>query len=340
MALWDDTYDVPAIEEVLAIATREGDRPLTVDALVSLASFSADEPHVAIARLADLASLAAAEGEWRHVSWARRAQAVWVAMDGGDPWPLLAASADVAEAHGLREQLGWADYTRAELGLMLGAWDLADAAARRAIGLAEAYAYTRVAVRTWFALAPIAAARADRPTLERAARYFSDHAADFPDSPYGRLMHGGMDVILQQAGLVPEATISFEHLRDSFEQDIDGATATEAVWRILASWTEAGRWGDVDAAVERIRDGFPGFPTTDLARGAIDIVEGSLRLRRSEGDAVGALRSGLELVRAMRATWWVRRALRLLEIAGAATAAELAEARTIEDRLGVVSQAI
>lgn len=340
MALWDDTVDVPAVEEVLAIATREGDRPLTVSALVSLASFSDDEAPVAIRRLADLASLAASEGEWRHASWAQRVQATWVAMDGGDPWPLLAGSADVAAAHGLREQLGWAEYTRAEIGMMLGEWGVADAAARRAIVLAETYAYTRVAVRTWFALAPMADARGDRLTLERAARYFSDHAADFPDSPYGRLMHGGIDVILRRAGLIPESTIPFEHLRVSFEQDVDGATGTEAVWRILAAWIEAGRWGDVEAAVERIRDGFPSFPTTDLVRGAIDVVEGSLCLRRSEGDAASKLRSGLGRLRTMRATWWIRRALRLLEVAGAATAAEIAEAAAIESRLGVVSDEI
>jgi hypothetical protein len=201
-----------------------------------------------------------------------------------------------------------------------------------------------VAVRTWFALAPIAAARADQPTLERAARYFADHAADFPDSPYGRLMHIGLDVILQQARMTPEATIPFEHLRASFEQDVDGATGTEAVWRILAAWIEAGRWGDVDAAVELIRAGFPSFPTTDLVRGAIDVVDGALGVRRADADAdadaVETLRSGLSRLRTMRATWWVRRALRLLETAGAATDDELDEAAAIEARLGVVSREI
>ena len=117
-------------------------------------------------RLAQLADLAATRSQFGYVAYARRAQGVSVAFDGGDPWPLLDESVEVAAAHGLREHVAWAEYVRSEVGLMLGEWDVADTAARRAIGLAETYGYHRVGVRTWFALAPIAEARGviDRPS--------------------------------------------------------------------------------------------------------------------------------------------------------------------------------
>ena len=273
MSLWDDTYDVAAVEEVLAIARRDGDQGLELEALWSLAAFSDDTAAAAGVRLAHLAELAAAQGQWQYVAYARRAQGMSAAFAGGDPWPLIDASADVAAAHGLREHLAWAEYVRAEVGLMLGEWDIADGAARRAIWLAETYAYHRVGVRTWFALAPIAAARGDRPTLEHAGRYFTAHAADFPDSPYGRLMHRGIDELMMQAGTIPRTEVSFDHLAVSFDQDVDGPTSSEAVWLVASGWLEAGRYDDVRSAIERIRAGFATLPTSDLIRGVVDLLE-------------------------------------------------------------------
>ena len=330
MSLWDDTYDIAAVEEVLVIARRDGDPILELEALWSLTAFSDDTAAVAEARLAHLAELAAAQGQWQYVAYARRAQGMSAAFAGGDPWPLIDASADVAAAHGLREHLAWAEYFRAETGLMLGEWDIADAAARRAIGLAETYAYHRVGVRTWFALAPIAAARDDRPTLEHAASYFTAHAADFPDSPYGRLMHRGIDELVMRAGTLARTEVSFDRLAVSFDQDVDGPTSSEAVWLVTSGWLQAGRYEDVRSAIERIRAGFATLPTSDLIRGVVELLEAHLRLCDRSGDAVEPARSGLTLVRGMRATWWVRRALRLLERAGGATPDELAEAEAIE----------
>jgi class 3 adenylate cyclase len=336
MSLWDDTYDAAAADEVLAIARRHGDRGLELEALWSLAAFSDEAPDVSVVRLGHLADLAAEQGAWQYVAYARRAQGHAVAFAGGDPWPLIDASADVAAGHGLREHLGWADYFRAEIGFMLGEWDIADAAGRRAIGLAETYAYHRVAVRTWFALAPIAAARGDRPTLEHAVDWFTEHAADFPGSPYGRLMHRGVDEILMRAGLVARNEVSLDHLRASFHQDVDSATSAEAVWLVTSSWLDAGRSKDVRSAVEQIRAGFTTLPTSDLIRGVVDVLEARVRLEDGTGDAVALSRSGLAYLRGMRAAWWIRRALRLLEAAGHATPAEVAEAAAIEARLGVV----
>jgi hypothetical protein len=112
------------------------------------------------------------------------------------------------------------------------------------------------------------------------------------------------------------------------------------VWLVTSAWLAAGRLDHVEAAVARIRDGFPRLPTSDLIRGVVDVIEGHRRLRDGRPGAADVLRSGLALVRGMRATWWVRRAIRLLEAAGSATPEELAEASVIEARLGVVDQAL
>jgi len=334
-SLWDDTYDARAAEEVLTIARRDGDRSLELEALWSLAAFSDEAPDVSVVRLGRLADLAAQQGAWPYVAYARRAQGFSEAFAGGDPWPLIDASADVAAGHGLREHLGWAEYFRAEVGFMLGEWDIADAAARRAIELAETYAYHRVAVRTWFALAPIAAARDDRRTLEHAARWFGEHAADFPGSPYGRLMHRGIDEIFMRAGLRPRTEVSLEHVRASFDQDVDNATSAEAVWLVTSTWLEEGRYQDVRSAVRQIRGGFATLPTSDLIRGVVEILEARMLLLEGMGEATERLRLGLRLARAIRATLWGCRALRLLQEAGLATPEEVAEADSIEGRLGV-----
>ncbi len=340
MALWDDTFDTHAVGDVLAIAQRDRDPILELEALWSLAAFTDETAAAATTRLADLGRLAAAQGQWQYVAYARRAQGISVAFAGGDPWPLLDESVEVAMTHGLREHEAWAQYVRSETGFMLGEWDRADEAARRAIALAETFNYLRVAVRTWFALAPMAAARGDRATLEHAARYFASHAADFPGSPYGRLMHRGIDELLMRTGLIPWSDVSFDHLRASFDQDVDGATSSEAVWMVASTWLAGGRSEDVEALVDQVRAGFETLPTSDLIRGVIDIVEGRLRLATDTVGAVESFRSGLRSVRDMRAAWWVRRALRLLEAAEAATPAEVAEAIAIEARLGIVSDEV
>ena len=204
MALWDDTFDTHAVGDVLAIARRDRDRSWSWRR--SGAWRPSRTKRLPRQRPAwRICALAAAQGQWQYVAYARRAQGISVAFAGGDPWPLLDESVEVA-THGLREHEAWAEHVRSETGFMLGEWDRADEAARRAIALAETFNYLRVAVRTWFALAPMAAARGDRATLEHAARYFASHAADFPGSPYGRLMHRGIDELLMRTGSSPGAT--------------------------------------------------------------------------------------------------------------------------------------
>ena len=86
---------------------------------------------------------------------------------------MLAGAAQLAQAHGLTELIAWNGYWRAEVGLASGAWDAATAASLGAIELAERNAYHRAAVRTWFVLVPIAAARGDVELLRRARDWFA-----------------------------------------------------------------------------------------------------------------------------------------------------------------------
>ncbi len=140
-------------------------------------------------------------------------------------------------------------------------------------------------------------------------------------------MHGGVDELLMRAVLIPRTAVSFDHLRASFDQDVDGATSAEAVWLVTSAWLHAGRSEEVRAAIEQIRAGFATLPTSDLIRGVADVLEARLQLSLGNGRGRRALaprRAGA--APPMRAMWWVRRGLRLLDQAGLATPDESAEA--------------
>ena len=85
----------------------------------------------------------------------------------------LAKARELAEAHGLTELLAWNAYWYVEAGLVSGDWERATAAGLEALELAERNGYQRAAVRTLFALVPIAGARADLELLERAREWFA-----------------------------------------------------------------------------------------------------------------------------------------------------------------------
>ena len=118
-----------------------------------------------------------------------------------------------------------------------------------------------------------------------------------------------------------------------------GSTASArclVVWLVATAWLDGGRSHDVRVTISRIRAGFLTLPTSDLIRGVVELLEARLRLAEGRHDPVEPLRIGLPRLRGMRATWWVRRSLRLLEVVGAATPEELDEAAAIEASLGIV----
>jgi hypothetical protein len=77
-----------------------------------------------------------------------RIDATMLIEDGVDEaWPLLDRATEVAQAHGLSEQMAWTDYAWAEAGFLSGDWDRAWEAGLDAIEVAERNAYHRAVVR-------------------------------------------------------------------------------------------------------------------------------------------------------------------------------------------------
>jgi len=336
----DRAADVlPAAAHALAVARRDGDPTLELEALDMLTMDDGAPPEAFLAVWRDLGSTARSRGRWELACRALRMQAQARLDLSLDPGPLLDEAAELAVARGLAEALAWTEYSRAEIGFALGEWDAAWAAGERALELAERGAYHRVAVRTWHALVPIAAARGRRDVLGRAVRWYTDHESIFPDSPYGRLMYRFVRLHFAAAGLIPPVDHDVEPLLASFEGELSGATTLEAADALVSGWLREGQLEAVQAVVARMepnarRSVFPDF----LA--AWELL--TARLRLAEGDIPAAIdhaRTALPLFRSRPMPPWTARAIRLLESTGAATAQELDEAAAIETRLGIVRRA-
>ncbi len=158
----------------------------------------------------------------------------------------------MAEARGLSERLCWIGLIRASRALRGGDWDAGVAAARAGLELAVRFRYDRAAVRTWFALTPMADARGDRATLEWAAAWFAEHEASFPHSPYGTVQHAGVDLRLADAGLGSPPALDDETLMAGLALDDDSPEWLAAVERIIEATVVAGRVELARTMVERL----------------------------------------------------------------------------------------
>jgi len=246
----------------------------------------------------------------------------------------------LAQAHGLTEEIAWTAYARAEVGLVSGDWGKAWEGGLSALGLAESNAYHRVAVRSWFTLGPIAAAQGRADVLERAQRWLQEHENILPPSPYGRFMRTAMDVHSARFGIVPGFTPEADALLETFEE-----------WGSLPSWYSAVeavvgellRAGEVEGA-RQILDRMArwnDFPlTSEFGRS----VEALLRARllhaeQTHPDRVAeSARRALKGFRSGKALWWIAKAIRLLERIGEASPAESAEAARIEQSLAIAEK--
>jgi class 3 adenylate cyclase/tetratricopeptide (TPR) repeat protein len=237
--------------------------------------------------------------------------------------------ASFAEAHQLGEPGAWADYYVAEAEFARGEWDDAIAAGLAAIELGETRSYHRLAARSWFVVVPIAVVRGDRATLERAVAWYD--GLDFPETPYGLISRSAVDALVERAGLTT-----------GFRVELDKLDASIAEGGGLPSWFES-----VDVVVEE------GISSDQVAaaRRALDIF--GLALERQPSTAGEAARILLEArvslaetgtydvvrasVRSLRehgSPWPLLKCLRLLVDNGVAEELELAEAQTLEKRLG------
>lgn len=333
------------LERAMSLAHALGDLRLELEVGMHLVSIAGDEgtlspPEVAAADLV-AARTAAQLGEWQQVCKRLRRRALYLLeTDREASAAALEEAAVVAEAHGLTEDAAWADYGWVEDGLMYGDWESALEAGIRALDLADRNAYHRVQVRTWFALSPIAAARGMRDLLERAAVWFDRYRAIFPHSPFGNTMHGGVELRLAEASLIPPVEIDPQDILPALDESQGLPSWHAAVEAVAQGWLAAGRHDAVRDLLARIALWRDHPSTEDLGRASEALMIGLLL--REQGDRSGAgsaARTAMAASRACRAPWWTSRAILLLDSIQEATPQEVEEARILERSLGLAGLA-
>ena len=281
---------LPDLEAAMRGAERGGDDRLRLETMNLLQTLRMEmgeaSPDEALHEYEEIAGLAERTGNLRRAIGALRARGLMVVDTdpvAGLPWVDRAAA--LASAHAMEEEIAWCHYARTELAFVRGDWDAAVEEGLAALDIAEANAYHRTAVRTWFALSPIALARGRRDLLERAKAWFDPQRATFPDSPYGRFMHTAVDLRFAAAGLL-KPFLPDERLLDAWEESPGSASWQAANETIVGAWIRGGRLELADRALAAMR-GWESHPfTTAPTRGIADVLDGRLHLARA--DAVGA----------------------------------------------------
>ena len=272
------------------------------------------------ANWAELESRARELGAWRHVVTAARVRATYRAAD--DPHgavPMVEEAAAVAHAHGLVEQAGWCDLTRAELLWVLGRWEEARSACAAVIALAEANGYERLAFRTYVVALPLAAAIRDPTVAERFHAWDAglDHRGPAVQSPYARVLRAAIRAWGSAARGEPLAVPPPDVLEAIVPMMNPHYLA--AVETLVTAWIGAGSDELATAAADRV-SAFAGE-------------EGATRLMHASAALVGVWvgRTGpdaaIQAAREADGPWWTARALR--------AAGRSAEAEEIETTLGV-----
>ena len=289
-----------------AAAESAGDPVLELDVLEHVNAARDEIDEAGLADWALLEEKALAIGRWHQVAVAGRIRAVIEAdTDPRASVSRLAAAADVASAHGLTEQAGWAEYARAESLWVVGDWDEALAVGERVVELGERYAYDRLAFRTWVILLPIAAARRLQPLAEHWQHWWDAAAGHFPStpSPYAQILHGAIPVWLAQATghpMEPPPDVT-EAIIPMCNPHFIGAVET-----LARAWLDAGRTDLVTAAARRSAAIAAEADSTRLARASAALLEAW-----ASGSAESA-RVARDLAREHSAPWWELRALRAL----------------------------
>jgi tetratricopeptide (TPR) repeat protein len=333
------------MEQALKLAHALGDLRLELQLGMHLISIAADEGTMSLVEMgaSDLAGArtAAELGDWQQVCQRLRRRAIiLLEQDRDAAVAALEESAIVAEAHGLTEDVAWAEYGRVEDGLMHGDWEAAVAAGIRALDLSDRNAYHRVQVRTWFALSPIAAARGLTELLQRAAVWFDEHQAIFPHSPFGNTMHGGVDHRLAEAGLIAPVDVDPRDILPALDESQGLPSWHAALEAIVEGWLATGRHDAVGGLLARVASWHDHPATEALGRGSEALMTARLLLDQGErsGAAVAA-KNALRESRACRAPWWIAKGIRLLDSIEEATSREIDEAKRIEHSLGLAGPA-
>jgi class 3 adenylate cyclase len=324
-----------------ATAVAVGERQLELDARAMLDEISADEGEISVDEFLEgrrrIFELGMELGQVRRALAALRAMALMGAERGrDDAEELLGRALELAEAHAATEEQAWAHYAFSEVHLLDGRWEDAWHHGLAALEIAEEHAYLRPIVRTWSVLTALAHAQGQVEELQRAYAWFDPRRAIFPDSPFGRMMHGAVDARAAARGLRgPFATD--ESLLDAWGESFGLPSWYAAVEEIVGSWIADGRHALADEAIERMHRW--DATTSVLGFASIELLEGQLRLAQGDRAAAStAARRALEHADEVAAPWWSLRAIRLLEACAAATPEQLARAASLAAPLGLDPQ--
>jgi hypothetical protein len=253
----------------------------------------------------ELEGMARAAGRWRQATIALRIRGVFAAeTDPAAGLALLDAATELAESHGLTEQAGWTELSRAETGLVAGDWDAALAAAERALTTAERYAYERLAFRTWMVALPILAARRDPSWVGRYETWWSGAISHFPKvlSPYADVLRAATAHWIARARGEP------------FDPDVAAPTETPpftnphflAAREIIAEAFLAR--GDVERAAS-LAAHEPEEDWTVLMRASQGLIGAWVARARGDDATAAVLADEAQAhARAIGAAWWVERA--------------------------------
>ena len=294
-------------EQAWAAAQQSGNTALELDVLECVNAARDEIDEASEAHWALLAEKALAAGRWHQLAVAARVQAVMQA--DADPRAALAkleVAGEMASAHGLTEQAGWINYSRCEGLWVVGDWDRSLEVGRRVIALAERYAYSRLAFRTWVVLLPIAAARRDATQAAHWQRWWESAFGDFPStpSPYGRLLNGAIAVWVAQANRAPIVAPP-DDLTDALVA-MSNPHFIGAVETVVRAWLDAGRPDLAATAAVRSAEIAAEPDATRLMRASAALLDAWV------GGSETSAQRALDLAREHGAPWWELRALRAL----------------------------
>jgi class 3 adenylate cyclase len=329
----DHSTAVPELHLALRLA---GDARLELAVTELLANAEPRTYSGAAAAWRQVEELARSVGDWPRVARALYNEALHLlGLDVGAAREVIEQANGICATYGLAEQAAWLEYLRAEAGLLDGRWDDAVSAGDRAIASARTHGFDRVQIRTWFVLAPIAAARRDRDAFARLHDFVASlHSA--PDSPYARIVLAALELRLADAGYGEVSMPEVAPRLNALDSSLDQPSWVAAVERVVEAWLAAGELEAVrhvlfSAVAARRREG-----DSLLARPAEALVEA--RLARAEdrlADAELAARSAAGAARSAGIAWWQLQALDLLADLQAASPAELRQIDSLRAALGI-----
>ncbi|MBA3333811.1 MAG: AAA family ATPase [Actinobacteria bacterium] len=313
----------------LEIARRIGDPELELETRMWIVW---DEPDLDGMRTAwaEIERIAHELRRWPDVAEARRTLAgICLPDDLGGTIAGAARLASFAKAHELDEPGAWADYYVSEAEFARGRWDEALAAGLCAVDLAETRSYHRVAARSWFVVVPIAAARGDRATLERAVAWYEP--LGFPETPYGLISRSAVDVLIGQVGLTTGFRVDLERLEPSIAEGGGLPSWFEAVDVVVAEGLARGQLVQARRALEIFAATLEREPSS-TGTAARELLEARIAL--AETGAFTVVRECARLLCAHDLPWLRLKCLRLLVDGGDAEPSELASAQALEQQLG------